>query len=119
MKVDRYGRLVRWAYWGAASVPFQTSLCALFWRTVLWTPLKGATLLLTGGSVLYVLGRLTWETKGLVPLAIALGVGVIWALIKFLPGTFRRIATRTDQSIVWQGAKAVKGRLCPIVELER
>lgn len=119
MKVDRYGRLVRWAYWGEASVPFQTSLCVLFWRTVLWTPLKGATLLLVGGGLLYLVGDAIWVTKGAVIVIGALAGWTLYALIWFLPRTFRRLADSTERSVVWQGAKAVKGRMCPIVELER
>ena len=54
MKLQSNSVLLRWAYlWADRGIPSQTDLCTVFWRSVVWTPLK--LLLPTAIAVLFVL----------------------------------------------------------------
>lgn len=100
-------RLIRWAYWldrkCDGGTPSAVSLCALFWRTVLLTPLALAVVALS--SPLWV---------------------PIWALARFVfaplldaipDHTARRIEGKLG--VLADGLGAAKRKVCPIIEIER
>lgn len=54
--------IVRWAYLGNDVRPLQTSSCAIFWRCVVWTPLKVLFPLLVGLNILTLIVMGAWNT---------------------------------------------------------
>jgi amino acid permease len=116
MRLDRDALIVRWAYlfekrsrWG-----WQTSLCALFWRAVLLTPLK-LLLPLTAvaflGWAVYANLVETLKVVGIMAFIFITTAAIVGAIEVLKSDTVR-------ESVVWQGAKAVKGKFCPIVQIE-
>ncbi len=105
MKLQRYSRVVRWAYLVEDKVPDRVSLCPLFWRVVLGSPLKAIFA---------------------VPVFILLSpiIAVAWVLAKLrnldaLDRLSDNMIERYDNSVIVQRAIAFKTRVCPIVEIER
>jgi hypothetical protein len=131
MVVARDSRLVRWAYFLESRKPYQTSLCALFWRTVLWTPMKVCAMVGGLGMILFVLfkglllafAHAAVLGKFAVVGVIVAGIG-IWLFKPKRSGEdarAKRVATRAvdaiENSIIVQGAMAVKSKICPLIEL--
>lgn len=125
MQLKARSLVVRWAYlWSMDGIPDQTSLCALFWRTVLVTPLK----LLVPVIVLSMVAAFIW-LKPLAAVASVVGMAAIagfGALMGYLADrhhdrrALRQMSDKgTKPSVLIDGFYAVKGKVCPIVELTR
>jgi hypothetical protein len=116
MTLGRDALIVRWAYlfekrsrWG-----WQTSLCALFWRAVLLTPLKlllPLTAVALLGWAVYAHGAEVVKVVGLMALIFISTAAIVGTVEVLKSDTVR-------ESVVWQGANAVKGKFCPIVQIE-
>ena len=122
MKLNSNNWLVLWAYfmadWG---IPSRVDFCTLFWRSVLWTPLKllviGGVLFLTGYILIWM--PLSWGWWGPFALISGLILGVVGvvALITF----FNWVSPHSHQSeptfiaTVW---RSIKGKYCPIITIE-
>lgn len=110
MTLDRDSAVVRWAY-PLETPPEGTTLCALFWRVVLWTPLKivGPTFLALGvPSALFLLGMLAPEVIVLaliVPLFVVAVAGIGVGIDMF----------RDRPSVIKDGFYAMRSTVCPIV----
>ncbi len=124
MKLNVDSKTVRWAYLFGDYVPHQTSLCAIFWRCVLLTPLKLAFIVFIGSmlaTLIIMLVKLAYLNGAFTAIFVGLVTGL--AVFAYLN---RRSRYKTGDSLIdkvgeWpviQGAKAVKGKICPIVELE-
>lgn len=126
MNLKRDSRIVRWAYLtDDCSPPRLTSLCALFWRCVLWTPVRLTIALTVVGGLVGGILLVAWKIW---PVTVALAViGLsVWALIRFdlddvrtdaLDRRLDAATARVSRSVIWQGAKAVKSRVCPLVTI--
>lgn len=116
MKLKRESRLVKWAYFLADSVPSRTSLCVLFWRVVLITPLK----ILFIGAVTFLVGRALFriaEVAWAYPLHAAAFLTIVVSLLVY---AYRR-ETSIDppESVVLEYIRAKKQKVCPIIEIEK
>jgi hypothetical protein len=125
MTLSYNSRIVRWAYFFNSYVPSQTSLCKLFWKTVLITPLIGLGI---GGVCGFLLWLITYvglykNTKfTLVSIAF---IGALILYVNFankkvkraIEDTCESIGIKVQESILWQGMKAVKGKFCPIIQI--
>lgn len=128
MKVKRDGWLAWWAYmfsdsyhdgdyWGA--VPRRTSLCALFWRSVLLTPLVllccvGAVIALAAIFGIFIVRF--WRPIGITLGSVALVWGIIWLLMEWATRTEVDIPYVVQESTLYKGFKSVKGKFCPIID---
>lgn len=109
MTLNRNRRLVRWAYWGSDEFPpRQTTLCELFWRAVVLTPLVF--------SILAILAPvwwpiLKWEERGKPHWD-------RWRKARAVRAG-KPTPSREPSTIALCGAwvKAVKEKVCPIVYL--
>ena len=118
MELPRESWIVRWAYLWEGYTPHQTSLCALFWRTVALSPLKvfmlGCVLALIGSAVY----DYPWQSVALVGVVASILGAMI--LIAWLVDEveFRHRQRQPEQpSVVRDGFRAIKGKVCPIVTL--
>ena len=110
MILSRKSYLLRWAYWWEErwSRPDQVSLCLLFWRAFFIAPVMSAII---GGLVVI--------------------LSPVWLLCvideKFDGRTTRRRwlnamdakyeRFRPSRSVFYQGVKAMKARVCPLIEI--
>lgn len=120
MRLSRHSKFVRWCWLiSDVGVPYRnSSICELFWRGFVFTPLKFAFLLmlLAGACTLLFLalsnGMGRWVIGGFVSVVMF----PIWAIM-----LKRRALGTPDTSVVFAVAKgrivAVKSKVCPIVEL--
>lgn len=131
MELDRDGKLARWAYclsdnWildgkYSGKVPRQTSLCALFWRAFVGVPLAFLffALLLVTVVVMVVLGAIRFWYPLLLTLGIVMtGVVVVAGASYWLDTRSDGLHTQKEPSVFWEGLKAVKGKVCPIVKFK-
>lgn len=124
MKLSKHSRIVKWAFlFSGSHKPSRTSLCAIFWRCVFLTPF---TVLSIGTFVGFILAQF-W----LKPLQAFGVVATIAALIGFGYGCaviddrikarraerLERLSTVRKISPLREGARAIKSRICPIVEI--
>jgi hypothetical protein len=106
--------------------PQQTSLCALFWRTVLITPMKIAFPVFFVGSVLSVLVYQAWQH----PKDFSIAAAILSALVALIGGgqkyedyiKQRRVdrynaPKPAEPSVLIDGFQAIKGKVCPIVTI--
>lgn len=125
MYLNRTDKIVRWAYFtyeptnGHCNAPKLSSLCAIFWRSVLWTPLK----LLFPVACLVALCGVAWaKPKDFIEGAgIVIGVLGLIVLIAWLSdnqGPIVAVNEKLDDSVLWQGLKAVKSKACPLVYID-
>lgn len=132
MQLDRHGKLIRWAYlWEQHGPPSRTSLCAVFWLSVLVTPVKLLTVttflasliaVLFGVIPYWIVTVFVWYPLLMVPLALS-----AVALVAYDIATHDRRADdesyidrameRLVEAPLVQGALAVKRGICPIVEI--
>lgn len=122
IRLHRWSRLVQWAYLWEDGVPYQTSICPLFWRTVLVTPLKVGVPL--GGLLLLGFWTVYYTHKVLFAVLVISGVVCAVGLIAGVCELFTRARGRLDgawreQSVVYQGFRSIKARMCPLVEIYR
>lgn len=124
-ELRRNALIIRWAYLWAGGAPYRTSLCRLFWRTVLITPLKllgcAACVAIIGAAIYVHPWRVACLLVGLALLV------AICASISWLEGHpkvqawSRRREDRRHQSkspsVLIHGFRAVKAKMCPIVDL--
>lgn len=134
MTLERDSPLAKWAYvfeWD--KIPKQTSLCALFWRAVLLSPTKivfaamvAVGLLTTAIQLLAFFFHFNWRAVLFVIVAMLAGVVVIAVLAAGVVAVVvigekvedkTSIVERVRASFLVQGAKAVKSKYCPIVEI--
>lgn len=142
MTLRRTSRLVRWAYWmEIEKIPPQTTLCAFFWRAFLFAPLFALCITVTIGNMLFWIGKgvlwliLYFNLTALlhfiggtvaVLLSMALLVGVVFALVFSAEWVGRRpvieqrresMKQRVRNSVFVQGAKSIKGKFCPLIQI--
>lgn len=136
MKLSRKSRLVKWAYLMPPfeGPPYRTSLCAFFWRAFVFVPLFWLSLVIIAGRLLFLYGKY-WRYSISVTVVVAL---VVFAIITACNAAERRRDARAEEnwqrrragleplpvrryrladSVFWQGLKAVKGKVCPLIEL--
>lgn len=123
MKLKKSDRIVRWAYLlEDTGPPSRASLCTIFWRAILITPLKLAALVAIASLLSYAAyaayrlarfgGLLVWRHPlGLVSIALMILAGYCAA------GYIDRWPCRRRPSALVAGAKAVKDKVCPLVEI--
>ena len=117
MQINRKGMLVRWAYlW--CGVPNQTDICALFWRTVLLTPLTLLAAVLIAGTTLVTLGvvpYLLFQDGGWIGLLyIPVVIVIPWGIM-----LMRYAATKTEAGLVIrQGIKGFRSQYCAVIRLK-
>lgn len=120
MELKRDSRIVRWAYWSWFSDrPSRTTLCAIFWRAVLLTPLQGLLVIVS------------------LPIWIPVWLYDRYASTPVTKWRRRRKAARRERDqawwdarlnapspqpsawhVLWEGAKAVKSKVCPLVTIK-
>jgi hypothetical protein len=121
MRMSCTHRLVRWAYFAASYTPAQTNLCAVFWRSVLVTPLKllGLAFFLyfvVYALLIYPVLALGWW--GLLSGPIVAGLLMLSVLAS---DWFRRCPSTSDSgqpSVLATTFRAMKARYCPIIEID-
>jgi hypothetical protein len=122
MKLQRNSWLIRWAYFGADYVPRQTTLCALFWRIILLTPLKVAFLITLGCMVVWTMFITPFKAFGWWGLLVTPSILLLlWLLIVICSGIkwlFSRSLDSENASIVSETIDGFKHKFCPIIELE-
>lgn len=107
MQISRRSLLIRWAYWLDKKIgdppPFTVTLCTLFWRTVLLTPL-----------VLLLIGVFS-------PVWVPLWVTVRFVCVPLLRAVPDRAYRRIEVAggAVGDVLLAAKDRLCPLVQITR
>lgn len=116
MKLKRKSLLVRWAYLWETNPWRKVSVCALFWRCVLFSPLKIALVL---GAVAGV-GYFAWVE--VIPnwrsYLVVVGLIAVSVLITVLvSATLRRVARFRKTSLLAEYLAAKEARWCPDVEL--
>lgn len=122
MTVNGNGPLVEWAYKFEERVPLYTNLCALFWRTVLFTPLKiGAIGLVLGLLVLW--HEYLWFQAWWMALAPVGGVAGLLGTIAF--GVWcedrfreRKLRPAEDRTLVYLVYRSIKDRYCPLIRID-
>lgn len=134
MVLERHSRIVRWAYLHDKDVPERTSLCAIFWRSVLWTPLglfcKVAITIWTIGWLMWLAflafdwAITNWPTTLRILTVVFLGaVLVVGCVVATRITSWLRTQERPIRAIkespIYQGAVAVKSKVCPLVEIRR
>lgn len=127
MNLSRQSLIFRWAYFfdGRAkrrSIE-QTSVCAIFWRCVLLTPLLILGIVLFVAAIL----NLVWTHPIPVLKGLASAATIIGAIVLIANAQERRKRRREalaeagfveTPSMLMAGAKAIKARICPIVEID-
>lgn len=119
--IKESGLLARWAYLLSDYTPCQTTLCTLFWRSVLLTPIKLIGVGVFLGALLYVLIWLPFKEFGLFgPLIAPLFTGflVLWFIVL---GKIKERWSDNDYpepSIIMEGLRGIKEKYCPIVRIE-
>lgn len=115
MELSRKSKLARWAYrFDSYRPPYQTTLCALFWRALLLTPLQYALLTVVPGLILSVIIMEVWVN----PYEFLLGVGVFVASVTFVIVVFDicdYFRYRGQDTVLVQAIKGIKGKYCPII----
>lgn len=137
--LKRDSRLAKWAFWFETGtmhesdwdsgkgeyittyrgkVPKQTSLCNLFWRVFLFAPLCVAVPVGAVGALLFDIVLLTiHEPKTVIIIASGLALIIFWAWICTLAKE-RNLRAAFKETLLYQGAKAVKGKFCPIIKFD-
>lgn len=122
------------AKWWHTNIPATTSLCAFFWRTFVFMPL------LTAGSVAIAAGiiggvglfiyRYPFDFLAISGIVLTTLVIVFGAAHATRTKTAKRIASKAKKRMLdpiiyastWrvlvEGVKAIKGKVCPIIELK-
>lgn len=126
MKLSTHNWLFRWAYLFKIDRDYvrTTTLCAIFWRSVLLTPLVLALISLPVVAIAYQTALNGWwwlglrVLMGLGALVVVVGIGALcaWLEEREYKQSFK---TRRDEPSVIRGAiKGIKERYCPIVYIE-
>lgn len=127
MKADRQGWLIKWAYLlrhlNDEGIPHTTSVCVLFWRCIVLTPVHIALFLgvVAGLGFFLIAPWVMYDFHNV--LAVWTGFAMLFVLIA-------GIATRTDDSFTSSGElnfidvivghyDAVHTKVCPLVTIER
>lgn len=125
MVLDRKSLLVRWTYKFSEYPPDHTTLCRFFWRCFVWMPLAWAAICGGGGVLLacFIIANLDthWLFGAGVAVAVLGTVGFMFGVENYAPKVkrfVRHTAQDVTASVVWQGAKAVKSRICPLIWIE-
>ena len=119
MKLSRRGPLAWWAFLPdrllGVSVPYQSSVCALFWRSVVLVPALAALALITSPVSLAVFGVI-YGTRAAAWLLMR-GVG---AIPNSVGDRIRDAASKVGDgfNLVFEFFRAVKARACPLVRFE-
>ena len=104
MKLSRRSWIVRYAYFMDEPVPYRTSLCALFWRCVALTTLKGALVVLLTPVVFPIVGiSVLVERRRQRRLQQGISTPTL--------------AERWEESSTREVFSAIKHRVCPLIEL--
>lgn len=123
MKLQSQSNIVRWAYLLRAR-PFRTSLCSLFWNAVLVTPATCLALVLISPILLPVLGvRYVWVAKCKTPFKAWQRQREAAEYKRWLERYNQKLQNpKSDQPsafvVLFHGVKAIKNKVCPIVEFE-
>jgi undecaprenyl pyrophosphate phosphatase UppP len=137
--LKRDSRLARWAFWFETGklfetsyddnlkeyittyrgkVPAQTSLCNLFWRVFLWAPLCVIVPIgVVGGILAGIVIACIEEPKAVLIALSVLGAILLWIWI--CTKASRRHTSLSEvvkSTLLYQGAKAVKDKFCPIIK---
>jgi hypothetical protein len=119
MELKRDSWLVKWAYLGEHVNVWSdthTSLCALFWRSVLFTPLKLSVPLMLVG----VLAVMTYQEpmQALVFFGGVAGVLTVVCAVAYVSSYVQDSGTSDQPPVVVQMLKSVKGKVCPMVTIK-
>lgn len=122
MQLSRNSWLVKWAYF-LEDAPSRESLCTLFWRVVLLSPIKLASiatiigLFITALFVIPIIGLGWW---GLLVTPGTIGVIALGVFVYEKRRDRRRLAmpssTKPSSAIV-EAYRAFKDKYCPIIDL--
>jgi len=103
MEIDRKSRFASFVYFVPidGQVPYQTSICALFWRSMLLAPFG-------------------WLAISGIFVVVSPFIGLLWLHEKIgKPNPFPIIGSKVQESMLTQVVRewfyAVKNRVCPIV----
>lgn len=128
IQLDRNSKLIKWAYF-LSDVPYYTSICPLFWRIVLITPIKivGILAVIVGLVVTVVTMAINWIIWlpiicGIAILLMLCHIFVVWKDERDLQEWADMYAGREKPkkpSVVKEFIAAKKEKLCPRVEIIR
>ena len=111
MKLSVNNKLVRWAYW-FEDRPKQTSLCNLFWRSVLFAPF----VLLLAIVFVWVWGPAMLYTKyGRQPVDAWFQRREQRAYDRFIAYENDPISDPSSLTLLWLGLVSIKNKVCPII----
>lgn len=113
MILKRNSRIVKWAYLLSENYnypPRHTDLCTLFWRCVLWTPLK----LIVIGAFLWMIGYVSWR-DWTVPVTV---FGVLFAGAFGIWLWAKLIGDRYEPGVLRTFVRDRKRGLCRMVEIK-
>lgn len=123
-QLKRNSKLVRWAYLFESRREYtvRTSLCAIFWRSVLFTPLKLFSIGLLGAFccfLMFLYGRLWWQhwTVAVLRTLGVIGAAAFLLFMVWVTGSHTDLAIYAEKHPLIQGALAVKRKICPIVDI--
>lgn len=120
MELSPSSRLVRFAYFFKSyGPPTSTTLCAFFWRAFVIIPLIWTLIVVGAGSILYGLGRGTW-LHPYIMLVSVLTIGLVILIAFYVddkedPFHVFRAIDRVEASTFYQGLKALKSKVCPVI----
>lgn len=116
MELPRESWIVRWAYLGSQYVPERTSLCALFWRVVLVTPLLISAFITLCGALAFMVYRHPQPAAAVVGVAAMTAICLLGgaALHDWREGKKDK---PERPSVIRDGYRAIKRKVCPIVTL--
>ena len=115
MKLAANNRLVRWAYWFDER-PDRTSICVLFWRSIIAAPLVA---LLAVSSIAIWGPILLWEKYGEKPYLAWVARREQAEYDRWVASCKKRLNNPPDPSalkILWLGLLSIKRKFCPIVD---
>ena len=121
LKISRESKFVKWCWWvGDDLPPYTTSICVLFWRGFVLSPVVVLVLAAAVGYVTYwivVTPIALWVLGGIVSAIFV----PIWAVMlkrrrwPVVPAEHRRQSVVL--TVLVKRARAVKQKVCPIVKL--
>lgn len=119
---------------GFTKIPPHTTLCRFFWRAFVFVPLFWGVIVSACGAVLWFLVEMAdWQrvltTAAQLTLLIIGIVAVIYLIKRYnrqisvvlnpLSDKVECIQDTVTQSVFWQGVKTLRGKLCPLITIER
>ena len=119
MNINRNSFVITVAYFFTMEwdIPKRTSLCVLFWRTVL-SALVMLAISAMIGTLLGILGAIVWE-KPLEVASLVIAIVMVGAVGALCLRWVINRETSESQTLAGKYFRAVKDRVCPVVNIVR